>query len=136
VKTSTIVTAFLLISASPSAFAAKQEYDLKMDLSMNGKHIASPRVLVVEGEKATVSQKSNDEEDTIEVTATEGDSQGRKGILLDFVVSVVGKDGKKKVVSRPRILTLEGEKATLSSRQNDASPEEVSLSVVATRRLQ
>lgn len=134
-KTSGIVTTLLVVLASSPAFAAKNQYDLKMDLSMNGKVVASPRLLVVEGEKATVSQKSDDAENSIEVTASEGDLQGRKGILMDFVVSVVTKDGKRTVVSRPKILTLEGEKATLSTHQNDASPEEVSLSVVATRRL-
>lgn len=38
--------AIVLAFVGSSAFASTNGYDLKMDLSLNGKHVSSPRVIV------------------------------------------------------------------------------------------
>ena len=49
-----------LLMTVGTAFASTNSYEIKMDLSINGKHISSPRVIVEEGKLATLSQKNND----------------------------------------------------------------------------
>lgn len=46
-----------------SAFASNNGYDLKMDLSMNGKHVSSPRIIVKAGKivsKPQILAKENE----------------------------------------------------------------------------
>ncbi|MFV8250539.1 hypothetical protein [Bdellovibrio bacteriovorus] len=120
-----------LLMASSSAFASTNGYDLKMHLSLNGKHISSPRIIVKAGETATITQKTNTEETFIEVVATEGEIQNNKGILMNLVVGTIGRDGKRTVISKPQILTKENSPASIQVSGKDG---EVSLSVVAKRR--
>lgn len=120
---------FLMISSS--AFASNHGYDLKMDLSMNGKHVSSPRMIVKAGEMGTIQQKSNNEETFIEVVATEGQVQNRKGILMNFTVGYIGQNGARKIVSQPQILSKENETAVVTVGGKDQT--ELTLSVVARR---
>lgn len=120
-----------LIMVGSSAFGATNGYDLKMELSMNGKHVSSPRVIVKAGETATVTQKTDTEETFIEVVATEGEIQNNKGILMKMVVGTISSDGQRTIVSRPQILAKENEQALIQVGDKDG---EMSLSVVAKRK--
>ena len=122
----------VLAFVGSSAFAATNGYDLKMDLSLNGKHISSPRVIVKAGETATVTQKTDTEENFIEVVATEGSIQKHKGILMNFVVGVIGKNGERTIKAKPQVLAKENEPAQITVGEKNG--EEVSLSVVANRK--
>lgn len=122
----------VLAFVGSSAFAATNGYDLKMDLSLNGKHISSPRVIVKAGETATVTQKTDTEESFIEVVATEGSIQNHKGILMNFVVGVIGKNGERTIKATPQVLAKENEPAQITVGEKNG--EEVSLSVVAKRK--
>lgn len=121
-----------LIMVSGSAFAATAGYDLKMDLSMNGKLISSPRMIVKAGEMATINQKTESEESFVEVVATEGEVQNNKGILMKFTVGYIGKNGERTVVAHPQILALENEKAQITVGEKKGT--ELSLSVIAKRK--
>ena len=75
--TKLILVAFAF--AGSTAIASTPGYDLKIELSMNGKRISSPHVIAKAGETATFTEKTNTEERFIEVIATEGEIQGNKG---------------------------------------------------------
>ncbi|MGZ3768544.1 MAG: hypothetical protein ACXVCP_02270 [Bdellovibrio sp.] len=119
----------LLIGSS--AFASNG-YVLKMELSMNGKKVSSPRIIVLEGEAGSVTQETPTEKTFIEVVAKEGAIQNHKGILINFVVGYIGQDGKRNIVSKPQILAKENETAQVSVGEN--GKETMSLSVVAQRK--
>jgi hypothetical protein len=114
-----------------SAFASSNAYDLKMDLSLNGKHLSSPRVIVKEGEVATITQKTESEENFIEVTATENMVMHHRGIKMNFTVGTIAKDGKRIVASKPQVLVEENKPAQLMMNGGSA---QLSLSVVAQRK--
>lgn len=122
----------ILVMISCSAFAATNGYDLKMDLSINGKHVSSPRVIVKAGEMATVNQKKDTQESFIEVIATEGKVQNNKGIMMNFTVGYIGKNGERIIVSKPQILAKENEPALITVGEKDGT--ELSLSVIAQRK--
>ncbi len=117
---------------SSMALASSNGYDLKMDLSMNGKHVSSPQLIVKAGEKATINQNTNGIENFIEVVATEGSIQNHKGILMNFVVGVIGKNGERIIKSTPQILAKENQAAQITVGEN--STETVSLTVIAKRK--
>lgn len=104
-----------------------------MDLSLNGKHISSPRVIVKAGETATITQKTDTEESFIEVVATEGEVQNHKGIIMNFTVGTIGKSGERTIISRPQILAKENEQAQITVGENGGI-ENLSLTVLATRK--
>lgn len=114
-------------------FAASKVYDLKMDLQVNGKRISSPRVFVKEGEVARVDEASSHSKSFIEVVASEGEVQNRKGILMNFTVGYIGKDGKRKIVSQPQVLAKENEIASIDV-NNMNGKEKLKLSVLAQRK--
>lgn len=121
-----------LILVGSSAFATTNGYDLKMDLSMNGKRVSSPRIIVKAGEKGTINQKTGTEESFIEVVATEGQVQNHKGIMMNFTVGYIGKNGERNIVSKPQILAKENEPALITVGEKDGT--ELSLSVVVKRK--
>ncbi|MFP5518733.1 MAG: hypothetical protein ACLGGX_02425 [Bdellovibrionia bacterium] len=126
------LVAILLAFLGSSAFAATNGYDLRMDLSLNGKHISSPRLIVKAGEKATINQKTDTAESFIEVIATESSVQNHKGILMNFVIGIVSKNGERIIKATPQVLAKENEPAQVTVGQNIG--DEFSLSVVASRK--
>ena len=126
----TIVVALALFGSS--AFASNA-YDLKMDLSLNKKHVASPRLIVKSGEMNAINQKNaNEDEHFIEVIATEGSIQNKKGILMNFTIGTIGKNGEKTILAKPQIIAKENEPAQITIGEKNGA--EVSLSVTATRK--
>jgi type II secretory pathway component GspD/PulD (secretin) len=118
---------------SSSAFATSAGYEMKMDLSINGKLVSSPRVIALAGEKASVTQRLEKSKNGtfIEVVATE--DQGEfKGILMKFVVGTIDRDGKKTILATPSIIATENEKAEVSV--SDNGKQEYALSVIASRK--
>lgn len=127
-----ITTIFLLLIGSP-AFASTIGYDLKVELSMNGKHVSSPRLITREGETASITQESNGKKIFMDVIAMEEPTDNQQGILMSFVVGTISAMGEKKIVSTPKIITLENEEAQITVGQQ--GQEELSLSIVATRKV-
>lgn len=113
--------------------AAISGYDLKMELSLNGKIISSPQILAKAGETATITQKTDDQENFIEVTAIDGSILGNDGIMMTFVVGTVDKDGQRRILSKPQIFAKENKPSEITVEQ-DGSEEILSLSVVAKRK--
>jgi type II secretory pathway component HofQ len=121
----------VLFAVSTSAFASSNAYDLKMDLSLDGKHVSSPRVVVNEGEPAIVTQDNGAKKLSIEVVATEGSIQNHQGIMMRFAISTIGENGERTVIARPQILAKEGEPAKITQSDSKSGSEQLSISVTA-----
>ncbi len=126
------LVAIVLAFIGSSAFASTNAYDLKMELSLNGKHVSSPRLTVKAGETAYINQKTDIEESFIEVVATEGAIQNHQGILMNFIVGVIDQNGQRVIKAKPQILANENEAAQITIGENNG--DEISLSVIATRK--
>jgi hypothetical protein len=127
------ITTLICILVGSSAFASTNGYDLKMELSMNGKHVSSPRVITKEGETASITQDSNGEKIFMDVIATEKPTDNKQAILMKFVVGTISATGEKKIVSTPQIIALENQKAEIKV-GNQPGKEDLALSVIATRK--
>jgi len=117
------------------AYASTNSYDLKMALSLNGSPVSSPRLIVKEGETATYTEKTKAGENFIEVTATEGTVQNHRGIMMKFVVGTIDINGKKSVISEPQVLAKDNEPAQITIGKKGDSPPQISLSVIAKRKV-
>jgi type II secretory pathway component HofQ len=114
--------------------AAQQIYDLTLDLSMGGKPISSSRILVSEGETASVETKGTSARNYIEVLPKEGKMGGREGILISFKIGKVDKFGKRTIISKPRILARENIQASIKQSLTGNKKQTLVVSVVAKRR--
>ena len=116
-----------------NSFAATNRYNLKMDLSLNGKPTSSPSLIVNEGEIAKITQRSsNGDENFIEVIASRNkDGKVQNSVLMKFTIGTVEKSGKKIIFSKPQIIAKENEIAMISQKNNNG-PEQIALSVIAT----
>ncbi len=125
------VLGFALALIAGSAFAGNS-YDLKINLSLNGKHVASPRVIVKAGEKATITQRVDSQESFIEVVATESEAKNAPGIMMKFIVGYIQKNGDRTIISQPQILTNENFPSTMTV--GKIGEEQLSLTVQAERK--
>jgi type II secretory pathway component HofQ len=122
----------VLIFVGSYAFAGASGYDLKIDLAVNGKIVSSPRILVKAGEMGTIVQKNDAEESFVEVIATEGTINNHSGILMNFNIGFIDKNGKRNISSSPQILATENKPAQITVGEKNGTV--MSLSVVAHRR--
>ncbi|WP_413290623.1 hypothetical protein [Bdellovibrio sp. HCB337] len=133
-----ILASLILVSSTLSVATTKEmksAFELQMELSIDGKKVASPSLIALEGEKASISQRNENSKDGsfIEVVTTQEKSETNSNMItLSFVVGTIDRDGKRTILASPRVITIENEKATVSIDQEDQ--DEVSLSVVARRR--
>jgi len=124
-----VLISCLLVSVS--AFAT-HGYKLDMELSVDGKNVSSPRLMVLEGKKGSITQESSNEKTFIEVVAKEGWVENHKGIMLNFKVGYIGADGQKTIFANPQVLAKENEPAQITV--ENQNHEKLSLSVIATRK--
>jgi len=129
-----LLTLILTSLLSTSLLASEKGYKLDMELSMNGKAVSSPKLTIREGETGTITSETAETKSSFEVVATEGEVKGAKGILMKFKVSHLNKDGSKEIISKPTILSKNGEEATVAIGEQGKKAEMV-LKVVATRKI-
>lgn len=125
--------AAIVICFSTSAFAGTNGYDLKIDLSLNGKNVISPRLLVKAGATVSIAEETRGDKTFVEVSPSEKLQNGQHAILMKFVVGKILADGSKKILSSPQIIALENSKAEIKVGK-PGSGDELSLSVVAIRK--
>jgi type II secretory pathway component GspD/PulD (secretin) len=126
-----LLVAAVIFSSAISFATGTKGYDLEMKLSIDGKNVASPRLIVKEGQKGTVVQESNGVKSVIEVVAKEVKTEdGSKAIKMAFVVSNMNSDGTSKVISQPQILARPNTEALIEVGQS-GNPKLLSLKVVA-----
>lgn len=127
----TLLAALGLLLSAP-AFAATNTYEIKMDLSVDGKTVFSPRLHVIEGESTSITQDSADSMTYIEVVASHADAGGNKGILMKMSLSHINEDGSRTILANPTIMAKENEPAQIMVGDDDGN---ISLSVVAKQSL-
>jgi hypothetical protein len=127
----TIISVLLI---SISVLASKKSYDLKMELSIDGKQVSIPSVVVEEGVHGTITKELVTQNSYVEVIATEENIQGNKGILMKFEVGHFKKDGSRVIISNPIVLANEGEEASISIEEEDGI-DKFSLKVIAKRNI-
>lgn len=123
-----------LFLVTSSAFAGTNGYDLKFDLSLNGKHVSSPRMSVLEGAVASIEQKNSTDSSYIEVKATEVVVSNKKRIKMNFTVGVVDKFGQKAVISKQNVIVRENELVKITLNENEDNSKHLALSVIAKRK--
>jgi len=112
------------------AHAATTNIDMNVNLSINGKNIASPRFIVENGKTASATEQVAKEKFWIEVTAqNEQTVQNKKGILMKFKIGIFNPDGSVKIISQPQILAIPNQQAKIEI--SDANKNEIALSVLA-----
>lgn len=126
----TLLGSLLFLS---TAFAVSTPvYKLNVDLTLNGKPVASQGFLATEGKKSEIQQKNSDGSGTfIEVTAEDIDGE-IKSIHMKFVVGTLVK-GQRRILSTPEIIAVEGKLATITI-GSDEDPEHLTLTVLANRQ--
>ncbi len=129
-----LLSAFVLISTC-NGFAATKTVKLDMKLTLNGRHVSSPVVIVPMGEKAKIEQGkteiNGDNPIYIEVIATEDKPEAGEGIQMKFVVGQII-NGEQKILMQPKVVALEGGEAEVSMTTSDEKSTEVKLSVIPT----
>jgi type II secretory pathway component GspD/PulD (secretin) len=116
-------TLFIICLLLPMiASAALRKYDLKLSYSLEEGPLSKRKIIVQEGKMASMSKARQ----FVEVTAEEGIISDRKGILLSFNVGVMDKNGKRKILTQPKLLVKENEKAKITI-------DEFALAVTANR---
>lgn len=108
-------------------------YGLEMELSMNGKVISAPQINTKVGETSLITQKTDSEENFIEVTAIDGSILGNEGIMMTFVVGTIDKDGNRTITSKPGLFAKENTHSEVTVEQEQGK-ETLSLSVLAKRK--
>ena len=124
------ILATLLLSTS--VFASKKAYELNLDLSIDGKTVASPKLVVFAGSMGSVIQDTASGNSFFEVVVNEGEVQGNKGILMKFKVGHILEDGSRKIISRPTILSENGKEASITIGE-DGTAQKVIIKVTASR---
>ena len=108
-------------------------YELHMEVSVDGKPVSSPHLIVRRGERATLVQTTRAGSQSIEVIATEGTVEEHPGILLQFSISSVDHRGHS-VVAHPQILARAGAPARITEKGPETGGALLSLSVTAERK--
>lgn len=114
---------FLLLLIPSLSFASVQKYDLNLSYAVNEVNPVNGKITVKERETAILRGK----ETFLEIVAEEGKIMNRSGILLSFNVMEVRKDGKRSVLTQPKLLVKENEPAEITI-------DDVALKVTATRK--
>jgi hypothetical protein len=125
----------LVISASLfslQCFASTKAFDVKAEVSLDGKLISRPHIVTKPNELASINQKLQDNRNIlIEMTANDYHSKNPKnGIMMKFTVSRLDA-GKRTVLATPQIVALPGEEAMMEI--GKANAETVKVTVIATR---
>ncbi|MCC2679960.1 MAG: hypothetical protein K0R29_2536 [Pseudobdellovibrio sp.] len=108
-------------------------FDIEMNLSIDGKQVSTPRIIVKEGEKGVFTQEVDGQKSIIEVVAKEiRRSDLTKAIKMEFTVSKIDADGKVVVLSTPKIIAANNSEAQITVGET-GRPEALSLSVVANK---
>ena len=126
-----VLMSLILFIFSFSTFAV-QKYKLDMNLLLDNKSISTYEVIVVENRRGVFSKSDSATNSITEVSviASQGEMQGRKGILLKIEVGH-NKNNVRKIVSRPQILVSEGQEALVEV-VGDEGNKKMSLKIIAT----
>ena len=125
-----ILALLALASTASAAPIPPKTYELDMKLILDGKMIASPRAMLLDGHSATLKERGENGDTFIEATV-----QGEKqGVLMQFTLGGVDAKGKRVVYARPQVIAAENQAATITLRENEGgAPADLSFTVTARR---
>jgi hypothetical protein len=115
-----LVFIFLIPTLS---LASAQRYNLSLSYAVNEGVPVNGKIMVKERQTAILKGK----EHFLEIVAEEGKIMNRSGILLSFNVMEVRIDGKRSVLTQPKLLVKENEPAEITI-------DDVALKVTAVRK--
>lgn len=121
------VSFVMLLMAATWCRADSRAFELSLDLTIDGRHIGSPRVVLEDGVKASIAL----EDKFIDVVARA--SPEFDGIDISFWIGET-KDGQRKIVATPSVVTHPGQPAKLKVSVDDPASEIKQLTVVVTAR--
>ena len=106
-----LLTAIALIFSATGVATSEQAITLDVELSIDGKLVSHPTVVLISGATASIESASEDGKGVyIEVTPT---LQNKNAVSMKFVVSEI-EEGKKTIVNKSTILSPLGETAKIS----------------------
>lgn len=114
---------FLILLLCSLTFAGPKIYELKFDMTLEGKNVGSGKIMSELGKTSSILKKGSH---TIEITLTEHPSKNPKAVMINFVI----KDQEGKILSTPKIATSEGVKAKMAQASTDGK-EFISVEVIA-----
>ena len=118
-------------ATTPNPASIQKKYDLKIDYSVDGKHIDSPTVILSEGDPTTVTKETADGKFFLTIaTVAHKAEPNKKVIALEMIIGKFEKDGKETILSKPKIIANEGETATISIGDAKTKKERISLTIV------
>lgn len=126
---------FLLYIISFNLLAeSKNTYDVKIDLSLNGKYISSPRIILNENQEGNLKQKDETgKEHFIDLIIQHKETKiVKNGVLMKFAIGTMEK-GVKKIVAKPHLFTRENQSAEISQ-SDEKGKENISIKVIAIKK--
>ena len=121
--------------ATKTDAAKKTGFEFKMDLSLNGKHVGSPGIRVLENQMAEISQ-GTDAGGTyfVSVIAKEAAMQNQEGIMMSLEIGTIAKDGTRTIISKPQLFAKENTPASITTVKTDGT-ETMTLTVIAKKQI-
>lgn len=121
------------LTSQPIAHAAPvppATYELDMNLKFDGKLMSSPRVVVLDGQSAVLSDRGPNGGTYIEATVV-GEKQG---VLMKFALGTMDAEGKRVVYARPQVIAAENQAATINVKESEGgAPADVTFTVTARK---
>ena len=114
-----ILSATVLFAASAIASTTPKYISLDMKLEVNGEVVSHPSAKVLEGHKAEITQAAQGDQPTYSIQV-EPSINAKNAVQINFVVTEM-KNGKSRVVSRPRVVALNHESASIEQKSEDHS---------------
>ena len=108
-----ILISFLLFISAASASAAKPRIDVKAELLVNGKVIASPRIIAKSGEFAEITQGARNSKERIRMKILAAPtSEKMDEIMVDMDLEYIV--GERHLRSKPQVIAKAGSEATMT----------------------
>ena len=120
--------------AAMTAQASPNAFDMRVDISIAGKHVSSPHLTAKAGEMVSTTFESNGEKFYLDLTATDEAPAAANLILYKMEIGTLSETGLKTVLSTPKIISNPGFKTEISQ-HSDGEPakHDYALAVTSTR---
>jgi hypothetical protein len=121
-----LVAMAMMLMAATCCLAGETAYELSLDFSIDGKHVASPHVVVKNGVKSTIDLDGR----FIDVLARERPED--KLIVMSFWIGQLDEDVRK-ILATPSAVALPGKRVVLKVMLDDpgSGMQQVTLAVTA-----
>lgn len=126
-----ITLAVSIFLFSGLVFANQKEFNLELELYRGGQHLSSPKINVLEGETAHITQNNNGQITFIEVVAKKDKTTiGKEAINMHIVLGEISKNGSRQITDRVEVTTAPNVKTEMAPAQKNVK-EPISFSVIA-----